>query len=1219
MANLLEIWLNSEVELSKKVENFEEDFSNGYLLGELLYKFNQLPDFQDFVDRHSKTNILSNFARMINVFKGLNVKFDTDVINAMIHKEKGAAIGLIYQLKMALEKTSPPVDIKLVKQGKIAEQPPVKCIRPPRPQFDAMEEKNIISRLQILNKSQKEIDLEAKMQKFEVFKKMSETKADKMKRTEEAKENRIKDEKRKASINKIQRNAGFMEDWEQKGVQEWKKNMELKKKREEMELMFKLKQVEKSQAKNETFYAKTKTEAMDHIEEFEKTMKSFGIPLKPYKEQVSQTYSGFPLYPSMPATNQQRDIKRRTMAAKLTSLEQSRESEYRQLQALRKLDVISSLEDSIAGDIWRVTHYTELFIAQRKLREMRYDRRREYDAEIASLKEQKALERWVDNTWLELELEDDRADHLMKGMHARETNEQGNMIQDVVKLLVGLTEEVFDFQQTKDTELIDERFMNEWLQQFKAGVLIGSPPDEELTLKEMNSYLYAKGQWTGEAKFNYKFGDILQFLLKSYAFEEKDGFRSLVKEFPVKLAFIGYPFAGKTCHAGRIQNRYNVDVIEVKDLLKFVDPLPLLQGGVVEDEDLVRLVVKRIQQCESNGWILVDFPQTARQCELLEQELTGYRNSLVVGQNEFDKKQLQLNQVFPPTRPCEYVQGFHKSGLDHVVLFTCEKYECLRRCFGRRIDPQTKFEYQVEDDIPPFNSSPLIEFLETIEKASEHRGCIADRIVCFESKVNEIQDWFKSFQTLGQSCLLSINTNHPIIEVGNEVEAVIDRLMQHAQQVNAERLKKEKDEQEIIKARELAIFEKSRRKLESQLMLDEDDKENALAPEPEEKEIVVIKKEKIKGIWEYWESAFESYKKVFLNVLSQEKQLRSTFIRVLRSHQLDFIDFLSRPTEKQDFIIQFQQMFNSFSDENPDMREDPATINELHLRAEDLSNALWDIIEKRQHEAEEELKEITKSGQVEGHIDLIVGQFQLLVTAEYHKYFAACQVIADYYASLEQKKLFKCEQPVFEFPLEGSNAIEIIDKLSEKLLNLSPFALVPEEEKDPKEVKTQKKDAKGKKEEEKVEKTEFELEMDECLKKEFEVLASRIERIRTWSKGRVREVEQESSKVYHRMEKWINAVIHAENKAVEVLANMIREAIEDKNKIQDLLELKFVDMILNKEIIYFEVLPPPPPMPNTSENFVKLWSFVDKEVEFNKRGNSKHEDRNDKPHKRGNS
>ena len=212
MAKLLETWLNSEVELSKKVTNFEEDFSNGYLLGELLYKFNQQSDFHEFNDRHSRGFILSNFTRMIDVFKGLNVTFDTEVINDIINRREGAAIKLIYQLKMALEKTSPPVDIKLVKQGKVAEQPPVKCIRPPRQQFDDMERKNIETRLQTLNKAQKEIDLEEKMKKFPQFRKESEMKIKKQKEDAEIKEKKKKDEKRKALINKVQRNAGFMED-----------------------------------------------------------------------------------------------------------------------------------------------------------------------------------------------------------------------------------------------------------------------------------------------------------------------------------------------------------------------------------------------------------------------------------------------------------------------------------------------------------------------------------------------------------------------------------------------------------------------------------------------------------------------------------------------------------------------------------------------------------------------------------------------------------------------------------------------------------------------------------------------------------------------------------------------------------------------------------------------------------------------------------------------
>lgn len=40
MAELLAEWLNNEVGLSDKVTDFERDFANGYLFGELLYKYN---------------------------------------------------------------------------------------------------------------------------------------------------------------------------------------------------------------------------------------------------------------------------------------------------------------------------------------------------------------------------------------------------------------------------------------------------------------------------------------------------------------------------------------------------------------------------------------------------------------------------------------------------------------------------------------------------------------------------------------------------------------------------------------------------------------------------------------------------------------------------------------------------------------------------------------------------------------------------------------------------------------------------------------------------------------------------------------------------------------------------------------------------------------------------------------------------------------------------
>jgi len=48
MTELLANWINNEVELSKHVEDFEKDFSNGYLFAQLLKHYKQLDDMSEF-------------------------------------------------------------------------------------------------------------------------------------------------------------------------------------------------------------------------------------------------------------------------------------------------------------------------------------------------------------------------------------------------------------------------------------------------------------------------------------------------------------------------------------------------------------------------------------------------------------------------------------------------------------------------------------------------------------------------------------------------------------------------------------------------------------------------------------------------------------------------------------------------------------------------------------------------------------------------------------------------------------------------------------------------------------------------------------------------------------------------------------------------------------------------------------------------------------------
>lgn len=47
-------WIQNDVRLSKPVQNFEADFSNGYFFGEILRQFDIIPDLSQFSKKTNK-------------------------------------------------------------------------------------------------------------------------------------------------------------------------------------------------------------------------------------------------------------------------------------------------------------------------------------------------------------------------------------------------------------------------------------------------------------------------------------------------------------------------------------------------------------------------------------------------------------------------------------------------------------------------------------------------------------------------------------------------------------------------------------------------------------------------------------------------------------------------------------------------------------------------------------------------------------------------------------------------------------------------------------------------------------------------------------------------------------------------------------------------------------------------------------------------------------
>lgn len=106
MTEIICQWLNDELRLSRRVEpkTFAKEFSTGYLIGEVLHKYELQNDFDKFSQSRTANSKLNNFTRVEPTLQLLSVPFDQNVAQNIMSEQHGAATRLLYQLYVALQK-----------------------------------------------------------------------------------------------------------------------------------------------------------------------------------------------------------------------------------------------------------------------------------------------------------------------------------------------------------------------------------------------------------------------------------------------------------------------------------------------------------------------------------------------------------------------------------------------------------------------------------------------------------------------------------------------------------------------------------------------------------------------------------------------------------------------------------------------------------------------------------------------------------------------------------------------------------------------------------------------------------------------------------------------------------------------------------------------------------------------------------------------------------
>jgi hypothetical protein len=229
MASQLSQWLTDEVQLSRSVRDFEGEFANGYLIGEVLAKHNQQPDFFEdkFRDDGRADTKVNNFSRIEPTLRRLGVPFDSRRAEDVMKAKHGSALSLLYEIRVALA----PLN-KVAVSGKA---PPSGGIRAARlslrasaPQFTSTESQLFSKAVRAKAENQNELFMKRHLRNFGRGVERLWAQRDAMARAREDAHSAALNQQRLRQLHLLRTNRMLRAAKEEHGVREWQRNMEIR-------------------------------------------------------------------------------------------------------------------------------------------------------------------------------------------------------------------------------------------------------------------------------------------------------------------------------------------------------------------------------------------------------------------------------------------------------------------------------------------------------------------------------------------------------------------------------------------------------------------------------------------------------------------------------------------------------------------------------------------------------------------------------------------------------------------------------------------------------------------------------------------------------------------------------------------------------------------------------------------------------------------------------
>uniref|UniRef100_A0A673I6L8 Sperm flagellar protein 2-like n=1 Tax=Sinocyclocheilus rhinocerous TaxID=307959 RepID=A0A673I6L8_9TELE len=1037
-------WLNIELRLSKVIEpySFTRDFANGYLIGEILHRYELQDDFHLFSKQSMATAKLNNFTRIEPTLQLLGVPFDLAMAKAVMQGRQGAATHLLYQLYIQLQKKKRS---GLTATAMEVMQPAATA------RLHRIENSIYTERLKTVVK--RETDL--KMQK--IAKHFHKRGQDMYNRSVMA--DLLKEEDR-------------LKRQDERRLRDIEKHRQARRKQHEIMIQIQSAIVQipkpphartsRASEKQLQFRKKQEAEYVHHeIAQFEKNQKRIspagggaflysGRVTQPMttgdKEQWNKEYieNIRQRLEEDSAAREQRAMRRRRALMEQLQAHEAQQEVLREEQMVSRLMRQTQQEKRITVQLMQIKQQKEVLQQNRIFQERQYQERRLRDFQEvldreAVLAQQERLER-SEEIRMERELHKQLVAERAQARYRKHFDSCRGILEQIVDLATKAGE-----YRLLTANLIPAKLMQEWMELFFSGKPLyevasvdptpADPTPEQiieleklqiLNNQDYNQYVAMKGEWVWHEEDESQappVNDILDHVLSRLQSMIVPPSVStpppLFPRFTIRACLLGKSYSGKTTCLAKISNALGIHVLSANSLIQ--DALSAYQQEKQAASESQK--ESQSEEEEEKSSPLESGPQLHKTSGLLEKEdkekvkaiwsLRAQRGAAVEQALRTGKAvpdQLLVDIIVDTIRNIPAGSGWILDGFPVDINQAQMLEKALKGTDPDQAETKTHSNSATDKNTPkdPPPPSPALDLVvlldisdeQVLERAYFIISCSYQHDRLYGESIEQERDGSDAPDE--KTSMTDVDTQDPA-SLSDEKSLGRKQIQHRISGFHDTWPKLEKwfgDQQNILVKVTADVDEDTLFSNVKIVLMDTMDSV--------EKGAALGHSSKMST-----SSSAEHTRPEMMQNLRSEREL---IIHHLYNIRENFRQYLQKPDLKQEFVSAWQRDYNSVPD---NIREDEETKGELHQRLDDLRERLWDICDKRKEEAEQERAGVIDDSWLDDHTAVLINHYSALMQIEVGRFQDSSCLLRDYYTAM-------CKT-VFPESTRGFTRVPLID------------------------------------------------------------------------------------------------------------------------------------------------------------------------------------------------